>query len=47
MGQHFFRNSALNPSGPGDLLFGNSLTTASISSGEKGASKKDKSMLVI
>jgi hypothetical protein len=40
MGQHFYKKSALNPSGPGDLLWGKSATTSSISFGVKGFSRK-------
>jgi hypothetical protein len=41
IGQHFLKNSALKPSGPGDLLFGKSFMISSISFAEKGSSRKE------
>jgi hypothetical protein len=46
IGQHFLRNSALKPSGPGELLLGKSCNTESISDVEKGSSRKDKSTVL-
>lgn len=43
IGQHFFKNSALNPSGPRDLLFGRFMIIQSISSFRNSPSSHCKS----